>query len=498
MGECPREDCKKARAVRDEALFVAEEAAAQLYAMREQMQSVLEQLEGKGERAGAAAMQHALLAILDGEELSEHEEEPEEPEESESEPASAGAPTGRDRAASSDREQVREEHEEEAEMQAEDGEISLTATRVGHSKGALGTLTLREDALLWQLATAFEPELLQLAQARTLKLEKQQVSPFYAANRLSLSYNGSLLAFDLVGFESDARSFVDRLEAAAAAAASAAPALAAAAVGGASPGPSSAPPAPSVPAAPWAANPAAAASGPVPRPTKRFRVGRKLRDELLEVNRLRKHGGVEEAAELARSLEQETASADKVDGLARKRVRELSDAAFSFGGLELTRQVVRRFCSLPEVRPLLTPEVLERQRDVADGETARQMIKAAKGFFSQLMKAPRGEKSKRGGRRTDDERNAYAAALAALLPKDLFENRRGRAAMRLLGLTSYRQAKRGTDTRGAMEDRGGGWKRIKTSEHYNKARRAPTRSPAAPHPQSTLTQPKPKPVRCAD
>ena len=60
-------------------------------------------------------------------------------------------------------------------MQAEDGEISLTATRVGHSKGALGTLTLREDALLWQLATAFEPELLQLAQARTLKLEKQQV-----------------------------------------------------------------------------------------------------------------------------------------------------------------------------------------------------------------------------------------------------------------------------------------------------------------------------------
>ena len=34
VGECPREDCKKSRAERDEALFVAEEAAAQLYAMR--------------------------------------------------------------------------------------------------------------------------------------------------------------------------------------------------------------------------------------------------------------------------------------------------------------------------------------------------------------------------------------------------------------------------------------------------------------------------------
>ena len=29
------------------------------------------------------------------------------------------------------------------------------------------------------------------------------------------------------------------------------------------------------------------------------------------------------------------------------------------------------------------------------------------------------------------------------------------------------QAKRGTTTRGEMEDRGGGWKRIKTSDHYD-------------------------------
>jgi len=91
----------------------------------------------------------------------------------------------------------------------------------------------------------------------------------------------------------------------------------------------------------------------------------------------------------------------------------------------------------------------------------------AKAFFGELLKAPRGARATHGGRRTDDDRNAHAAALAALLPRDLFENRRGRAAMRLLGLT-YAQAKRGVETRGEMEDRGRGWKRLKTSEHYDK------------------------------
>ena len=100
------------------------------------------------------------------------------------------------------------------------------------------------------------------------------------------------------------------------------------------------------------------------------------------------------------------------------------------------------------------------------------------------MTPPRkGKEAKRGGRRTDINRNAHASAVAAMLPADLFENRRGRAAMRLLGLT-YRQAKRGTETRREMEDRGGGWKRVKTSEHYDKARRrlhptSPARTP--PH-----------------
>ena len=217
--------------------------------------------------------------------------------------------------------------------------------------------------------------------------------------------------------------------------------------------------------------------------TKRVLEGRKLRDQLLEINRLRHVGKAREAGELASELEAApAAAASKVDALSRQRVRELRDTAFSFGGLELTRQIVRRFCDLPEVRPLLTAELLEQRRDAVDSETGRLMIEAAKAFFGDLLKAPRGKNAKRGGRRTDINRNAHASAVAAMLPADLFSNRRGRAAMRLLGL-SYRQAKRGAETRGEMEDRGGGWKRVKTSEHYDKARRTPhpaTRShPAA-------------------
>lgn len=207
-----------------------------------------------------------------------------------------------------------------------------------------------------------------------------------------------------------------------------------------------------------------------------MRQGRELREQLLELNRLRhaalkgSAGNAEKAAELADALELEApADQQKLDCLARQRVRTLRDTAFSFGGLELTRQVLRRFCDMPEVRQLLTPELLQRRRDTIDGETARELIKASKAFFGELLKAPRSEGKQRGGRRTDEDRNAYAAALAALLPHDLFENRRGRAAMRLLGLT-YRQVKRGTEQRSEMEDRGRGWKRLKTSEHYDKVR----------------------------
>lgn len=85
------------------------------------------------------------------------------------------------------------------------------------------------------------------------------------------------------------------------------------------------------------------------------------------------------ASELASSPEsEEPTDPKKLDGLARQQVRELRDTAFSFGELDLARQIVRRFCDMPEVRQLLTTELLERHRDAVDGETGRLLVKTGK------------------------------------------------------------------------------------------------------------------------
>ena len=99
-------------------------------------------------------------------------------------------------------------------------------------------------------------------------------------------------------------------------------------------------------------------------------------------------------------------------------VRELRNAAFSFGGLEVTRAVVQKFVDSKEVRPLLSKELLQQRRDALDAETAHLMIRAAKSFFSELLKAPRTAGKSRAGRRTDEYRNAFLAGVVALLPRD--------------------------------------------------------------------------------
>ena len=55
------------------------------------------------------------------------------------------------------------------------------------------------------------------------------------------------------------------------------------------------------------------------------------------------------------------------------------------------------------------------------------------------------------GRRTDLERNAFMAAAVALIPSDVFRNRKSRAMMRLLGV-NYRVVKMASDLRGELED----------------------------------------------
>ena len=161
------------------------------------------------------------------------------------------------------------------------------------------------------------------------------------------------------------------------------------------------------------------------------------------------------------------------DGLAKKRVGALRDAAFSFGGLSLSRRLLARFLEMPEVR-LLLPDVLrEKQSAAKRSEVNELLVSTAKTFLSEILGAHCKVGKKRAGRMSDEDRNARAAALACLLPSKLFQSRQGRAAMRALGI-SYRQAKWAVAIRASLEvDRARGWKRIKTSEHKDKAHRRP-------------------------
>ena len=68
------------------------------------------------------------------------------------------------------------------------------------------------------------------------------------------------------------------------------------------------------------------------------------------------------------------------------------------------------------------------------------------------------------GRRSDADRNAYWAAAVALIPSDVFLNRKGRAIMRLLDV-EYRVVKTALDMRSALQDGSRKWTFIKTANH---------------------------------
>jgi hypothetical protein len=184
----------------------------------------------------------------------------------------------------------------------------------------------------------------------------------------------------------------------------------------------------------------------------------------------------------------ESAATGKAAGkrITRQRVGEMADLLFKSGGLEATRAVLEQLMARSDVAQLLPDSVATSRANTTNAKTARAMLEAAKAFFNQLMP---GEKrlvkgkwaqSKvhsgmtyvpehwvAGGRRSLADRNAFWASAAALLPRDIFQSRGGRAAMRILGV-HYRVIKQGAKLRGEMEDRGVGWKLLTTAQHRDR------------------------------
>ena len=214
------------------------------------------------------------------------------------------------------------------------------------------------------------------------------------------------------------------------------------------------------------APPAAAAATPVQRQTKQRLAAADLRQKLKQVVELqRSHaaGSRKEAAEVLAELQAAPEKAPSIH-TAYKQSEHLRDIALGFGGYAQARLVIEQFLNMPAVT-LLLPDVLpELQQSSSDVSVALELMGQAKQFFTEIFGV-----GFRGGRRCDEDRNAYAAASAAILPRDLFGAKRGRAAAasRLTGL-NYRQMHRGSDERRELEDRVGGWRRVRTAEHSDR------------------------------
>ena len=71
------------------------------------------------------------------------------------------------------------------------------------------------------------------------------------------------------------------------------------------------------------------------------------------------------------------------------------------------------------------------------------------------------------GRRSDADRNAYWAAAVALIPSDVFLNRKRRAIIRLLDV-EYRVVKTALDMRCALQDGSRKWTYMKTANHCDR------------------------------
>ena len=146
----------------------------------------------------------------------------------------------------------------------------------------------------------------------------------------------------------------------------------------------------------------------------------------------------------------------RLDALAATRAREIKDMYFEVGNLELTRRVVKFVEEAPEMR-----RFQGRRERSKDAEFKQASFDAARAMFTEQTLLGS------NGKRNTDDRNAFLAAAAALLPRDLHEKKLGGAAKRILGL-QYRQQKAAVTIRANMEDSCKGWRRLLDKPHSDR------------------------------
>jgi len=196
-----------------------------------------------------------------------------------------------------------------------------------------------------------------------------------------------------------------------------------------------------------------AASAPV---QPRVASGQELRATLKEILSLESSRKLDAARELETRAQAEPELSEEDTKrrearraeLAKKRAQEMRTQFFSLGNWHLTASVLNRFLDTPEVQHLLPGSRRQIRADRNDAGTAGQLLAAAKSFFGDIMHSK--------GRRTETDMNAFWVAVSALIPKDLLENRGGRAATRILGM-HHRVVEKGAEVRAELGEHGQGW-----------------------------------------
>jgi hypothetical protein len=124
------------------------------------------------------------------------------------------------------------------------------------------------------------------------------------------------------------------------------------------------------------------------------------------------------------------------------------------------RSVLDQFFNRPVIRTAMS-EHLQGQlpRGGGDKIAVDSMVESIKDFFTGAMASK--------GRRTDLNMNVFYAAAAAIIPKNVRENRQMRAVMRLTGLR-YDAVSKALKLRAELEDSANGWRLLTTAKHADR------------------------------
>ena len=341
--------------------------------------------------ATARALQEALMEML-----GETDEEEGEEGGSTCEPCTPAEPTEQERTATAYFEEVREVVG--WSMEGAPPSPPLAALRASHN-GCAGGLLLTRFELLWIAAGSHFSEAKLRVPLRQIEHAGASLSksPFGNRAELIIMRQGDLLPVRLACGSALADVEMFSLELATAVGAILG-ASAATEVASAAASTSAAPP----------ANPAA-----VPRQTKQKLAAADLRQKLKQVVALQRSHEAESNEGAAAILSELKAGEGKAPSIHTiyKHSEHLREVALGFGGYALSKRVIEQFIQMPAVQLLLPDLLREQQSDSADAHVAKELMASAKAFFKEIFGV-----GLRGGRLSDKDRNAFAAASAALLP----------------------------------------------------------------------------------